>query len=80
MGSCVCQEDPHMSNQCFRVPVKLNTSGNKAGAVKQAGLSMLKSTMSSPGNGNTQDEMKSQYTEECTDSSFEIRYSESCQS
>lgn len=56
----------------LRVPVKLNTPGNKAGAVKQAGLSMLKSTMSTPGNGNTQDEMKSQYTEENTESSFGI--------
>lgn len=56
----------------LRVPVKLNTPGNKAGAVKQAGLSMLKSTMSTPGNGNTQDEMKSHYTEENTESSFGI--------
>lgn len=50
------------------VPVKLNTSGNKAGAVEQAGLSMLKSTVSSPGNGNTQDEIKPQYTGEDTHS------------
>ncbi len=54
----------------LRVPVKLNTSGNKAGAVKQAGLSMLKSTVSSPGNGNTQDEMKPQHTGELTYSDF----------
>lgn len=54
----------------LRVPVKLNTSGNKAGAVKQAGLSMPKSTMSSPGNGNTQDEMKPQYTGKGRYSSF----------
>lgn len=47
----------------LRFPVKLNTSGNKAGAIKQAGLSMVKSTMSSSGNGNTQDEMKPQYAE-----------------
>lgn len=64
----------------LRVPVKLNTSGNKAGAVKQAGLSMLKSTMSSPGNGNTQDEMKPQYTGERTYSNFEMEYSRNCQS
>lgn len=45
----------------LRVPVKLNTSGNKAGAVKQAGLSMLKNTVGLPGNGNTQDEIKLRY-------------------
>lgn len=48
----------------LRFPVKLNTSGNKAGAIKQAGFSMVKSTMSSSGNGNTQDEMKPQYAGE----------------
>lgn len=55
------------------VPVKLNTSGNKAGAVKQAGLSMLKSTVSSPGNGNTQDEIKPQYAGERTCSTQTFR-------
>lgn len=54
----------------IRVPVKLNTSGNKAGAVKHAGLSTLKSTMSSPGNGNTQDAMKPQNAVELTYTSF----------
>lgn len=35
------------------VPVQLITSGNKAGAVNQAGLSMLKSFINLPVNWNT---------------------------
>lgn len=54
----------------LHVPVKLNTSGNKAGAVKQAGLSILKSTMTSAGNGNSQDEMKPRHTGEYTYADF----------